>query len=367
MFQNYKKQNIKEYERLPNPYWKRINENIVFPEAISDYNKNIVSEKNFKLLENMDEDLWFKYIGYLELDKNHGLGEKFLRFAEGFSNTGVFIDIEANSLGNKSKINMNIDSDNPILVDHNLVIVRKNSELDIYINYEDDGKTNGFHNGFTKIYVEDGAKLNIYKIQNYSNKIKHFDSSTIFVDEDAEINIVDIQLGSKLKGTNYDVQLKGDRGFCDIKNVYLGTDNNKMDFNYHFDFLGRESEGYIESSGALTDESWKVFRSTENFIKGCKKAEGSAKEYVTLLSKNVKSHAIPALFATEDDIIGDHAASAGQLDKNKMFYLMSRGLDEERAKILVVESSFAPILESLPDKEVKADILKLVKDRLGRN
>lgn len=365
MLKNYRAQNIKEYEMLPNPYWKRINEKILFPEKVLDYNKDIIVEKNFNNVMDVDEELCFKYIKYLELDKNYGLGEKFLRFSEGFSNTGLFIDIEAGDKRNRARIDLNIDSENPILVDHNLIICRENSELDIFINYEDDKKTNGFHNGFTKIYAEKGAKLNLYKIQNYSQKIQHFDSSVIFVDEDAEVNIIDVQLGSKLKGVNYDVELKGDRSFCDIKNVYLGTDKDKMDFNYDINFLGRNAKGYVESVGALTDKAWKVFRSTENFKKGCKKSEGSAKEYVTLLNKDVKSHAIPALFCTEDDVIGDHAASAGQLDGNKMFYLMNRGLDKEAAKILVVESSFVPILEGLPEENTKKTIINLVKDRLG--
>lgn len=366
MFSYYREENRKRYKNIPEPYWKRIRETISFPEEVPEYNRDIVRDNNFNINTSID-DYYFKYKKYLDLEKNFGLGEKFLRLSEANSNTGYFVETEPNKLENKSKIDFIIDKENPVLISHNLIICRENSELDIFINYQDDGFTRGFHNGFTKIYVEKGAKLNIYKVQNYHKSINYFDSNTIYVEEDGEVNIVDIQLGSQLKGTNYDVELKGDRSFIDIKAIYLGTGKDKMDFDYDIDYIGRETQGYVEVVGALTDEARKVFRSTENFVRGSKGAEGSAKEYATLLDRRVRSHAIPALFTTEDDVIGDHAASAGHIDENKMFYLMSRGLDEESAKILVVESTFEPILGNLPEEEMKNNILKLVKDRLGGN
>ena len=79
-----------------------------------------------------------------------------------------------------------------MIVDHNLVICRENSNLELIINYEDDRKSDGFHSGFTKVYVESGAKVNIYKIQSYSKNTTHFDSNIIFAGESAEVNIIDI-------------------------------------------------------------------------------------------------------------------------------------------------------------------------------
>lgn len=348
-------------------YWKRIKEEIQLPVEIEKYNRDIFNENSFDFINYMKEEPKAKYSNYLTVNGKNGLGEEFLRLSENSSNTGFIIDIDSNCSQNKSKIDFFIDKENPTIVSHNLIICRENSSLELTLNYDDHDEIYGFHNGFTKIYVEKGAKVNIYKIQSYSKSISHFDSNIIFAEENAEVNIIDIQLGSKLKGINYDVQLKGDNSICNIKSIYIGTEEDKMDFSYNITYLGRRTNGFIESKGALTDSAWKVFRSTIDFVKGSKKAKGGESEYVTLLSKDVKSHAIPALFCTEDDVIGEHAASAGQIDQNKMFYLMSRGLDQNTAKILVVESSFEPILELLPDKEIKEKVLGFVKSALGGN
>lgn len=348
-------------------YWKRIKEELHLPEEIGNYNKKIIKDKSSDFIKYMLGEIEPKYSNYLTVNENYGLGEEFLKLSEDSSNTGFLVDIDSHSVANKARVDFYIDRENPMIVDHNLVICRENSNLELIINYEDDRKSDGFHSGFTKVYVESGAKVNIYKIQSYSKNTTHFDSNIIFVGESAEVNIIDIQLGSKLKGINYDVQLKGDNSSCNIKSIYIGTEEDKMDFSYNIKYLGKRTNGFIESKGALTDKAWKVFRSTIDFVKGSKKAKGGESEYVTLLSKDVKSHAIPALFCTEDDVIGEHAASAGQIDQNKMFYLMSRGLDQNSAKILVVESSFRPILELLPDKVVKEKILGYVKSALGGN
>lgn len=348
-------------------YWKRIKEEIQLPVEVEKYNRDIFNENSLNFISYMKEEPRTKYSNYLTVNENNGLGEEFLKLSEISSNTGFIIDIDSNCSQGKSEIDFFIDKENPTIVSHNLIICKENSSLELTINYDDNDEIKGFHNGFTKIYVEKGAKLNIYKIQSYSKNITHFDSNIIFAEENAEINIIDIQLGSRLKGINYDVQLKGDNSICNIKSIYVGTEEDKMDFSYNIKYFGKRTNGFIESKGALTDSAWKVFRSTIDFVKGSKKAKGGESEYVTLLSKDVKSHAIPALFCTEDDVIGEHAASAGQIDQNKMFYLMSRGLDQNTAKILVVESSFEPILELLPDKEVKEKVLDYVKSALGGN
>ena len=92
---------------------------------------------------------------------------------------------------------------------------------------------------------------------------------------------------------------------------------------------------------------------------------GREKEVVTLLDEKVKSDSIPALMCSEDDVIGEHAASVGQLDQDKIFYLMSRGLTLEAAKKLVIKASFEEVLSTISDETLKADIETSLDRRLS--
>ena len=83
-----------------------------------------------------------------------------------------------------------------------------------------------------------------------------------------------------------------------------------------------------------------------------------------MLDKTVKADSIPTLFCDEDDVIGANSASKGKEDESKLFYLMRRGLTESRAKKLIVESSFRPILESINDDEIRNKILNELENRI---
>ena len=71
------------------------------------------------------------------------------------------------------------------------------------------------------------------------------------------------------------------------------------------------------------------------------------------------------MLSHEDDVDGHHAVSVGKMDEDKLFYLMSRGLDLSEAQRLVVEASFNPVLDRIPDEELKAEIDTYLQRRLS--
>jgi len=57
--------------------------------------------------------------------------------------------------------------------------------------------------------------------------------------------------------------------------------------------------------------------------------------------------------------------SIGKMDEGKLFYLMSRGIDMEEAKKLVVEAALAPVLTRIPDKELAGEIREEIEGRIA--
>lgn len=112
------------------------------------------------------------------------------------------------------------------------------------------------------------------------------------------------------------------------------------------------------------DRSKKTFRGTLDFKKGCKKSKGEEEEYTVLLSPHVINKSVPILLCTEEDVDGQHAASAGRIDENKLFYIMSRGFSETEAKKLVIEAAFNPIINQIPSEEIKNKISTSIRRRL---
>ena len=148
--------------------------------------------------------------------------------------------------------------------------------------------------------------------------------------------------------------------------MYVGYDQQVLDFSYWVLQKGRKSYADILTTGALTDTSKKNFRGTLDFLRGCSKSVGSETDECLLLSPKVHSVSLPLLLCKEDDVEGNHASSAGQIDKDMLYYLMSRGFSEKGAQLIIVESNIRPVIDELGDEEVIARVLDRAREKMQK-
>ncbi|KWZ76988.1 hypothetical protein HMPREF3224_02496, partial [Anaerococcus hydrogenalis] len=87
-------------------------------------------------------------------------------------------------------------------------------------------------------------------------------------------------------------------------------------------------------------------------------------DYVVLLSPQAKNISLPLLLCTEDDVQGNHASSAGQMDKERLYYLMSRGFSQEDAKRLVVEAMLRPVIDKIIADDLRETVLTAVETKM---
>jgi len=342
--------------------WKRIGLNELKLPEFKEYNNEFLPNINGM---NMKISKIGNIKKYSLLNSYRGLGEELEKLPQNNSNAGIELKLDDGiTIKEPLLINYHIDNENSVLIDHNIIDVGKNSLLTLIFDYSSDETIDLFHNGLTNITINENATLNVIKIQRLNSFSNNFDTNIVVIKDSGILNLITIELGSKVTAVNYTNYLYGENSSANLNSIYLGDGERKLDLNYTMIHKGRRSVSNIESKGALKDSSVKVFRGNLEFLKGAKKSKGSESEYTTLLSPNVKSDSIPALMCHEDDVDGNHAVSAGRIDENKLFYLESRGLDEFSAKKLIIESSFNPILEKIPDENLKKNILLEIERRI---
>lgn len=134
--------------------------------------------------------------------------------------------------------------------------------------------------------------------------------------------------------------------------------------NYVVTHRGIRSKSQITTRGALKGEANKIFRGTIDFKRGASKSKGAEDEYCMILSPKAKAKAMPLLLCDEDDVSGEHAAASGKIDENKLFYLMSRGLDYNDARRVIIEGAFNPIIDKVEDEATRNEILVAIKECL---
>lgn len=348
------------------PKWKRIKlDEFKFPEVVS-YTKEYIKfhgqlpqgVKLYKTEENKNG-----HIMDCLKDDIIGVGEKFTGQVREFYNNGISLLIpKETKLAEPIRVEFNMDEENPMVIDQNIIIAGANSQVTLIFDYSTDEGVKAFHNGITKVYAEENSIVNIIKIQRLNDSSHNFDSNVAFVKGKGKVNWISIELGSHISGVNYRTYLENPVSEGNVDSIYLGDGNRRMDLEYTMVHKGARSISNIESHGVLMDSSEKVFRGNLDFKKGAKHSSGREVEYVILLDPTVKSHSIPALLCDEDDIEGEHAASAGQIHENQLFYLMSRGLTERESKKLIVEASFRPVLDKLPLEDLR-EIVRTEIDR----
>ncbi|MCF8020171.1 MAG: Fe-S cluster assembly protein SufD [Vallitaleaceae bacterium] len=339
---------FERYEKEEFPIWKRLK---IDKLTLPDYQKY----NNQKTLMYRQEGLRVTPIHSQEvifsdelIDKEYGPSIKHRTLTEAFSNTGTYINVdEGIKVTEPIIIQLPLNQDNPLLLDHHVIHAMKDSRVVLVLDYRDEN-VDGFHNGVINIIVEEGADVQVIKLQNFSKRTTHIFSGLALVKRDGKVTFNSIDLGSTLAVTDFSTYLQEENSEGVVESIYLGDGKSKMDLSYNMYHEGRRSESNILVKGALLHEAHKVFRGNLFFRKGAKKASGSEQEYVILLNETVKSDSIPALMCQEDDVQGEHAASAGQVDENKLFYLMSRGLTEKEAKQLIIMASFTPVIDQIP-------------------
>src|SRR3989338_5632220 len=91
---------------------------------------------------------------------------------------------------------------------------------------------------------------------------------------------------------------------------------------------------------------------------------GNQKIKTLLMDKNAQANAIPSIEIDNFDVRATHESSVGQINKDKLFYIMSRGFDEQQARMKIVEGYFAQLANIIPDKYIEQKIMALIRKKL---
>lgn len=209
--------------------------------------------------------------------------------------------------------------------------------------------------GETKIFAE----VNL-SAENIARRIK------ISVGKSARVEFISADAGLGDYSADVEIDLRGDDSAADLEAVYFGDGERRLDFNYVIRQHGKRTSANMNVRGALSDKCDKIFRGTLDFQRGAKGSTGRELEEVIILSSGTRNRSVPLMLAAEDEVDGHHAVSIGRLDEEKIFYLMSRGLDESEAERLIVEAAFNPVVDRITDENLRGELLEKLQRRLSK-
>ncbi len=286
-------------------------------------------------------------VNYLNIDDQaESLGEKFSSYINSQFNDGLFVHVAAGKTA-ELQLDYQLSGADPLLIDHHLIVAETGAELKIVLDYRSQDNYLQQHYGSIKLVAAAGARVSITVLQRLNEVSYSFQQVFTKLAEAADVTVNDAQIGAAFKAVSCIQNVAGLRANALTNSLYYGQENSATDVAYTTKHSAKKSTSAIFSKGALKQNSKKVFRGNLAFARGATQSVGREEEFVLLLSENLKADSMPGLFCQEDDVIGEHAASVGQIDQNKLFYMMSRGFDEAEAKRLMIHSGYAEVIQKM--------------------
>lgn len=316
-----------------------------------------LSPKEYSLVKSENKNLDFSH-------EKFSFSNELTETLKAFTNLSLdFVSTKENSL-NKI-VSLELNEENNQLVDIIKIKAEENSTLNLALDYFSKEDLKGFRHTIIEVEAEENSNVKIFLSQRFSLDILSIQSVYYKVKKNANVEFIQVDLGSKENYLSYIGELVEKEANVSINSIYFGKNNQKLDFNYVANQIGQATNYDLSIKGALADRAQKTCRATIDFKRGSSTSKGSEQEYVTLLSDDIRNVAVPILLCTEDDVEGLHAASAGKIDEDILFYIMSRGFSETEAKRLILESKFAETIDLIDNEEIRKRVYTTLSKKLS--
>lgn len=289
--------------------------------------------------------------------------DKFAAFHAAFFNSGILIRIPENT-EIKKPVELHLDFNGKARIDHILVIAERNSKA-IIVDYSSSQSNEGFRNQVVEIIVKENARIEYRSIQNFSKNIYNFSKKRAHVERNGFIQWIDCCIGGKFTQSLTKTFLNGDNAESQSLGIVFGDNKQCFDVNNETIHVASRTKCNMLTKVVLNDNAKAVYRGLVRVNPNAVKCEGYQKNDTILLSEYAEADAVPNLEIENNDVKCSHGATISQIDDTKLFYMMSRGIDENSAKRAIVEGFFDPIIVKIENEELKEEIKKNISERIG--
>ena len=145
------------------------------------------------------------------------------------------------------------------------------------------------------------------------------------------------------------VRLTAPAAHATVYSLVLGNPDDRAELSVETIHEAHDTHGYTNVRAVLTGNAFFNFDGMIRIARGAHGSLDNLDENALLLSPDAHANAVPALEILADDVRASHASTVGQLDREQLFYLMSRGLPEDKATRMIVTGFVTAVLAPLPE------------------
>ena len=235
------------------------------------------------------------------------------------------------------------------LMNHPRIVlkIRINSQATLIEHYIGETKIPYFVNPVTQVLIDGNASLNHIRILEEDVSCCHTATTNYILKNDARLNTTSFSSGAKLFRHDIKLDFTGDGGEAVFNGLCLTEDQQHHDQHVIVDHQQNFCQSRQLFKYILADKSSGVFNGKVVVRKNTKQTDADQSNRNLLLSPSALMNANPQLEILSDDVKCSHGSSTGELDDDAIFYLQTRGIDSETAKLLLIHGFANEIIEKV--------------------
>ncbi|NJN19036.1 MAG: Fe-S cluster assembly protein SufB [Oscillochloris sp.] len=220
--------------------------------------------------------------------------------------------------------------------------------------------TNSLHSAVVEIVVKKGGKFRYTTIQNWANNIFNLVTKRAMAYEEASMEWVDGNIGSKLTMKYPSVYLMGRKARGEVLSVAYAGKGQHQDAGAKMVHVAPETTSRITNKSVSKDGGKTTYRGLAKVAPGAYGAKINVNCDALILDDRSASDTIPYIEIEEDRCTLAHEATVGRIGEEQLFYLMSRGLKEADAMSMIVLGFMEPFTRELP-MEYAVELNRLIQ------
>ena len=230
--------------------------------------------------------------------------------------------------------------------------LHKNSSLST-LNLFEDKSVSGFNNHNFNIIINKNSNIKNYIFDLNKNQNLRYSFTNIDIYENSNSENFIYSSGSKFSKYEINTNLKEKYSSAFINGIINLDKNNHHEIKTNINHLAENTKSYQLIKSVLNDKSTGVYQGKIFVNDQAQKTDGYQLSKALLLNENTEFNGKPELEIYADDVKCSHGSTSGNLDENSIFYLMSRGLNYDQAKKLLIDGFINDVIEKITNIEIQ--------------
>ena len=214
------------------------------------------------------------------------------------------------------------------------------------------GTGDAFVSSVANVVIGDGAELTWLIVQEQPDAATYLGQFNAWIGKDAKLTLFVMNAGGKLVRQEINVQARGEGSTFTLRGINLLAGDTHTDVTMVLDHAVPHTDSTEVIRNVVTGKARGVFQGRINVHQYAQKTDAKMACNTLLLSDDGEFSTKPELEIFADDVQCGHGATVTEIDRNHLFYLMARGIEEKNARGLLVKAFVAEVIEELEDETI---------------